>query len=321
MIFSWPTWSSARASTSSSRPRALPSPVWNWFTMRGFVVFVQLRVERRDVGSQGSECDEVGRRRRIALDPNFAWRAVAAVCRDREALAAFVVDDDAEALEQRQRQIDVRPGNQLAFDLDVDRPARRKQRQRQQQRGEELARHVAAHPKRGVWQRETGAAVHAQWRKTALAQVIDAATESAQRVDEVADRALVHARHAAKFELAALRRREQRQRRGERPHGGSGVAEEKRGPLAAQPASQPPHAHGSRAESFHLAAQLLKGLEHDLGVVRIEQIVDRRRSARQTRQQQHAVRNALRARQTHRSAGGAKRGYVEETGRVHRLSG
>src|SRR5690606_38991747 len=50
----------------------------------------------------------------------------------------------------------------------------------------------------------------------------DVGAELAQRVDEVADRALVHARHARQAVLAAR----QRERRGERPEGGAGVAEE-----------------------------------------------------------------------------------------------
>ena len=70
------------------------------------------------------------------------------------------------------------------------------QRQRQQQGGEELAGDVAAHADRRV---ELAAAARpdAQRRIAVVAQVVDAAAELAQRVDQVADRALVHARHAA----------------------------------------------------------------------------------------------------------------------------
>ena len=64
-----------------------------------------------------------------------------------------------------------------------------------------------------------------QRRKTVVAEIVDLAAELAQRVDQVADRALVHARHAREFKLAA----EQGQRRGERAHRRSGIAQKQLG--------------------------------------------------------------------------------------------
>ena len=72
------------------------------------------------------------------------------------------------------------------------------QRQRQQQGRQELAGDITAHPdfSAGV-QRTAGRAVQRQRRKAVVAEVIDAAAELAQRVHQVANRPLVHARHAA----------------------------------------------------------------------------------------------------------------------------
>jgi hypothetical protein len=48
-----------------------------------------------------------------------------------------------------------------------------------------------------------GARADAQRRIAFVAEVVDAAAELAQRVDQVADGPFVHARHAAQFEVAA----------------------------------------------------------------------------------------------------------------------
>jgi hypothetical protein len=65
--------------------------------------------------------DEVRRRRGIAFDMHVARRAVAAPGRHDEALPAVALHRDAEARQQRQRDLDIGLGDQLAFDLDRDR--------------------------------------------------------------------------------------------------------------------------------------------------------------------------------------------------------
>ena len=78
---------------------------------------------------------------------------------------------------------------------------------------------------------------------------------------------------AAQRELAALGRREQRQRRGQRAHRGAGVAEKEFG---AARRSVPPRP-SMRTESplgLDAAPERAQRIEHDPGVVRIEQVVD-----------------------------------------------
>ncbi len=58
-------------------------------------------------------------------------------------------------------------------------------------------------------------------REALVAQVVDARAHSAQAVDQVADRPLVHARHAGEPVLAARHR----QRRGEGTKRGTRIAE------------------------------------------------------------------------------------------------
>ena len=82
----------------------------------------------------------------------------------------------------------------------------RHQRQGHQQGGEELAGDVAAH-RDGLVNGDAGCTpADAQRRDSRVAQVVDLAAQRTQRVHQVADRALVHAGHAAEFKVAAQHR-------------------------------------------------------------------------------------------------------------------
>lgn len=146
----------------------------------------------------GAQRDEVAGRGGVGLHMDVARRAVLAASGNGEALPVLVRDLDAESGQQLQRDGDVGLGDQLAHHVDHDVLGARRQRQRHQQGGEELAGHVAAHADgRGQRQgRYTLAVRNAQRRVAIIAQVVDLATELAQRIDQVADGALVHARHA-----------------------------------------------------------------------------------------------------------------------------
>ncbi|OIQ72372.1 hypothetical protein GALL_460050 [mine drainage metagenome] len=190
---------------------------------------------------------------------------------------------DAEAREQAQRDFDVGFGNQLADDVDDDVGRRTQQRQRQQQRAEELAGDVAAYAQRRVHARR--AAAYGQRWVAGISELVDAAAQRAQRVDQIADRALVHARHAAYAVLAA----DQRQRRGQRPHSGAGVAEEQVGAFDRRAAVAAVDHAVSIVAALDAYAQRAQRVEHHAGVVRVEQPVDAGAAFGQRGQQQQAV--------------------------------
>ena len=93
--------------------------------------------------------------------------------------------------------------------------------QSHQQSREELAGHIAAHLNGRIELERRLANV--QRRKAVVAQVVNVAAEQTQRIDQIANRALVHARHAFEREVAT----QHRQCRRERAHGRARVAHEK----------------------------------------------------------------------------------------------
>ena len=85
----------------------------------------------------GGGGQKIGGGRGIALDQIVPWRLILLLTLDDKALVLLVLDLDAEAAHQMQRNIDIGFGNQLAFDRDL-RIARR-QRRGHQQRSQKLA--------------------------------------------------------------------------------------------------------------------------------------------------------------------------------------
>ena len=191
------------------------------------------------------------------------------------------------------------------------------QRQRQQQGGQELARDVAAHAdRRGRGQAPASRSRQAQGRVARRAQFLDLAAQRPQRIDEVPNRPLVHARHARELEAPALGCGEQGQRRRQRPHRGAGVAQEELRFVDHQAPAQAGDVQHA-AVATQAAAQRGQGIEHHARVVAVEQVVDGGRPAGQTGEQQHAVGDALGAGQAHAAGGTAERRQVEERNAVH----
>ena len=183
-----------------------------------------------------------------------------------------------------------------------------------QQCGEELARHVAPHLDWCVQLQSRRS--DAQGWKAFRAQVIDGAAQWSQSIHQVSNRPLMHARHAAEFKIAT----QHRQRGGQRTHGGSGIAQKQ----LRRPVGQ----HAPEAGNTHRvgyfgdgAAQCAQRLEHDLGVIGIEQVVHGGRALRHGCQQQNAVGNALGARQDDRAKSALQsRNVQKRSGKHYRLS-
>ena len=131
---------------------------------------------------------------------------------------AVVSHIDAESAHQVERDVDIGFGNQLAFHLYFK--CFSGQRQGHQQRGQKLAGNVAF----------DGYAADAvvlpfadvQRRVVFVAGVADVCADDAQGINQIADGAFVHARHAVQAVIAA----QDCQRGGQRAEGGAGVAEE-----------------------------------------------------------------------------------------------
>ena len=143
--------------------------------------------------ADGAERQEVGGRRRITLDMNHSGRAIPRTGRYDKALPSLARDVYAEARHDRQRDIDIRPGNQ--FPDHFDRRFDTGQRQRHQQSGQELARYVAAHTHEAA-RPDRRRTQFKRWKTFATA-IGDVGTQFAQRIDEVTDRPLMHTWHTS----------------------------------------------------------------------------------------------------------------------------
>ena len=137
---------------------------------------------------------------------------------------------------------------------------------------------------------------------TVLAPVVDPAAELAQGVNQIANRALVHARHTAEFIVAA----HHGQRCGQRADGGAGVAHEELGLALARLTTQAVDCNRA-AILVHAAAQLPQCFEHDACVVGVQQLMQSGGALTERSQQQQAVGDALGAWQDDRAAGRRQR--------------
>ncbi len=274
--------------------------------------YAAARLRRR---CQRAQCNEIAGRRGVGFHMHHARRAEAAAGRDDEALPAIALHRDAEPRQQVQRNFDVGARDQLADDLDHDVIAcagcfALRQRQRHQQGGQKLAGDVAANAYRIIKPQRRGADVK-RWIAF-NAGTGDAATELAQGIHQVADGALVHARHTTQFKVAA----EYGKRRREGPHRGAGVAQKQPRGRGRAALAQSCDRH-SVAVSCHPTAELRQRGQHDPGVVGIEQIVDDGGAVAQRGQQQHTVGDALGARQRDLARRRCQRRKVQKFGRVH----
>ena len=67
------------------------------------------------------------------------------------------------------------------------------------------------------------AGAQAQWRKAFVAEIVNRAAKLPERIDQIANRPLVHARNARQLKLPA----QQCERRRQGAHGRAGIAHEK----------------------------------------------------------------------------------------------
>ena len=156
-----------------------------------------------------------------------------------------------------------------------------------------------------------------QGRIALLCQALDGAAQLAQRVHEVANRALVHARYAAEFKLCALGAGQQGQSCRERAHGGAGIAQEQGRFAHAELPAQTTDANDVLTRAFDGAAELGQGLQHHPGIVRIQQVHDIGLAFTQGGQQQDTVGDAFGSRQPDGTSGGGEGRDVEMVDGVH----
>ena len=237
------------------------------------------------VGAERTQRDEITRRRRIGLDMHRARRTQGAARCNRKALPALVAHIHTKLGEQLEGDVDIGLAGQLTHHLNHDSLARH-QRQGHEQRGQELAGHIAANLD-GCIELQFRAA-DAQGREPFGTQVAHVTAELAKCVYQIANRALVHARHATQRAIGT----QHCQGGGQGAHGGPGIAQEKIQMLlrnAATQAGDMQHSVGAA----QAATQAAQGIEHDPGVIGVQQVSHRGLALTHCAQQQHAVGNAF----------------------------
>jgi len=196
---------------------------------------------------------------------------------------------DAESPHHGQRHGDVRLRHEIAGDFEPDR--RLGQGSGHQQSAEELARYVAAHGSRSAGQAR---GFDDQRRATGLGLAGDAGAERSQRVDQVANRPLVHARRAVQ---SIPTRSGGGQQGGEEANRGAAVAHVDLGlgRVDAAAAADEVDRSGRRIVS-HVEPQSSEPRDHDARVVAVERSDERRTAVGRRRADQGAIRDAFRAR-------------------------
>ena len=269
-------------------------------------------------GGNRAQRDEIAGRRGVGLHMDGARRLIVAACGDHKALPAVVFHGDAEARQQLQRDVDIGLGDQLAHHLDADVAFLGQQGQGHQQRGQELTGDIAAHLDGFAAQLAEVGLADFQGRKAFILQIVDLAAQLAQRIDQVADGAFIHAGNACHLEVAA----QHRQRCGQRAHGRAGIAQEQRrlgaGWQLAADAGDVNGLVGCDGIRGDATAQLLESGQHDAGVVRVQQVVNGGGALAQRRQQQHAIGDAFGAGQADATVGGVQCGQVQKFGGEHK---
>ncbi len=202
-----------------------------------------------------------------------------------ETLVAVVFNVHTEGLHQMQRDIDIRFGNQLTFDGDGG--VLRCQRCRHQQRGEELARDAAVY--RHV---TTGkATTQAQRRIVFLLQIINLCAALTQRVHQMANRTLFHARFTRQHDVVAT----QTQRRRQRAHCRTGISEEQFQRVSGLqcPGIAGDFAAGAIGRQGIVDSQRFQRIEHMANVIAVQQVSENSGAVCQRCQQQGAVRDTF----------------------------
>ena len=112
--------------------------------------------------------------------------------------------------------------------------------------------------------------------ETLVTQIVNDAAQLPQRIDQIADRPLVHASNARQLKLPAQHGQSRRQG----SHGCARVAHKKLELVLRQTTAQPGDTYRIR-ELLHSATQLLYCRQHDLGIVGRQQVVHGGRASAQ----------------------------------------
>ena len=242
--------------------------------------------------------EKVRGRRGVAFNMQGARASIGGAGSDVKGAPVFARHCNAKALHQVQGDLDIGFGDQFAHHFDGHRFGgfACQERKRHQERGQKLARHIAAHRDRAL-ESDDGRADF-QGRITGLAGVADIGTDRRQPVDQITDRALMHARHTAQTIVPAI----DGQRRRQWPDRGAGIAHEEIGFTHREPAL---HAVYKPISNVLLAsyAERPEGAQHDAGIVGIQQVGNPGAAISQRCQQQAAVGNAFRPGQADAAAG------------------
>ncbi len=263
--------------------------------------------------TQHTRRQKIRGRRSIALHGDAARAAQTAARGNDKPLPPGAPHLHAKAPQQVEGDLDIGFGNQLALHRNGDVVIARLERQRQQQGGEKLAGDIAAHGHVAIQAEMAGPDV--QRRIAFLPGVADFATELPQRIDQIADRALMHAGHAVQRIVTP----QQRQRGGKRADRGARVAHEQIG-LRCRKAPCPALHMSRLALAPHGNAQRLQRSEHHAGVVGIEQASDLGLPLGQRGEQQDAIGNALGTGQLHPSARADERRQIARLRLHHRTT-
>ena len=122
-----------------------------------------------------------------------------------------------------------------------------------------------------------------------VAQIINARTQQAQRIHQIAYRPLVHARHTRNFVFPAA----QRQHRGQHAHRRARIAQEQIRLFDRKRTARSLHAQRTRSCVAHTDTQRAQGRNHVLRILGIQHVADQRFALGQPRQQQSAIGNAF----------------------------
>ena len=146
-----------------------------------------------------------------------------------------------------------------------------------------------------------------QRRKSVIARIIDPGAQSLQRIDQITDRPLMHARDAidAVFTTAKC------QGSGQRAYRSAGIAQEQFGFFHRKGAVDPINFYGVLSSRLMLYAQRSQCRKHVTGVIGFQHFAQRSLALRQCGQQQHAIGDAFGTRQQYRAAHCADRLQVE----------
>ncbi len=231
---------------------------------------------REEVGSAGS----------IPFNQKITGADISLIALDVEQLVVVVLDDHPKLLHDVQGDIDIGLGDQLP--LDVNASVASRHGSSHQEGGQELAGNgtidmdIAAPQPLGI---------HNQRRKTIFFQVLDMSARLTQGINQMADRALFHARLATQGVLTGA----QTQRGTERAHGSAGIAKEQIDRLFdGKTAAKALHsALGLVGRELVLDPELGQCRQHVTNVIAVEQVGQTGSTTGQCRQQQRPVRDTL----------------------------